>query len=161
MAAGASLMLGQAGRGVVLVEWSQTQLWVSPLAGEESLVTRANHCLAGSGLADSEAVQEIMDESRFRQAQVDEFVAEEILQGRAPPLALQQLQAALSQPRVQNDQVLATVIVCLKEQEIHVRFRLQTKAMQLVEQTVERNLWLRFSNDEVAGKRKKRWANKT
>merc|ERR1711918_96661 len=50
MASGAALLLSQPGHGVVLVEWSRSSLWVSPIAFEGVMV-HANHCVIGSGLA--------------------------------------------------------------------------------------------------------------
>merc|ERR1711879_798596 len=129
------------GHGVVVVEWSASQLWLRPVIGEGALVVRANHCLAESDLSDDEAVEDMMDESKLRHSEVEEFITQELCSGRSPPLALLQVQEALSQTRVQNDSVLATVVVCPEDRSLHVRFRLQTKEMGLVEQTVQRNLW--------------------
>jgi len=157
MASGASLLLSQLGHGVVIVEWSSSQLWLAPVAGEGALAVRANHCLAESSLSDDEAVEDMMEESKLRHCEVEEFIAKELCSGRLPPMTLEQVQNALSQTQVQNDSVLATVVACPHDRSLHVRFRIQAKEMALVEQTIQRNLWHHFSVDD-AGRRKARWA---
>jgi len=157
MAAGASLMLSQQGHGAVVVEWSASQIWILPITGEGSMVVRANHCLADSALSDDETLQDILDESRLRHCEVEEFIACEVSSGRPPPMTLLQVQEALSQPRVQNDSVLATLVITPEDRSLYVRFRLQTKVMAHVEQTVERNLWQHFACQD-AGRRKARWS---
>jgi len=154
MAAGAALLLSQPGHGIVLVEWSRSSIFVSPLTREGVLV-HANHCVLGSSLSDVEtqSVAWILEESRQRQSEVEAFYAQELLAGRE--LDLKRLQEALSVRGVQNDSVLATVIVCPAEQELHVRFRLQTAGMERVEDTVACDFWQCFSCS-VPG-RKRRW----
>lgn len=157
MAAGASLLLTQQGHGAVVVEWSATHIWILPVTGEGSLSVRANHCLAESTLSDDEAVADLMEESKRRHCDVEEFIAQELCSGRPPPLTLAQVQEALSQSRVQNDSVLATIVVCPQDRSLHVRFRIQTREMNLVEQTVERNLWQEFYSDDTR-RRTARWS---
>merc|ERR1711964_888169 len=107
------LLLSQPGHGIVVVEFSRFELWVSPLSFE-GIFLHANHCVLGSILKDeerNETIAKLNGDSRQRQAALEEFYADELIAGSAPPLSEQQFKAALSVAAVQNDSVLATIIV--------------------------------------------------
>ena len=70
--------------------------------------------------------------------------ADELLAGKAPQVSLKQLQSFLSVAGVQNDDVLATVISCPQERALYVRFRLQVRGMEYVEDTIECDFWQCF-----------------
>lgn len=163
MASGAGMMLSERGRGTVAVEWCRSALWVSPVTCEGALM-RANHCLLGSAMRDdvgSESLRKLLADSRERQELIESHWVEEFL-ATQDPLDVSQLQQALSLPSVQNDSVVATVVVCSVERALHVRFRLQSKTLGLAEQTVKRDLWHRFV-DQGGGRGARptrRWAKK-
>lgn len=149
MLSGASIMLSQPGHGIVLVEWSRSKLWVSPVANDGVLV-HANHCVLGSTLIDttSAALQHLLGESKWRQAEVEDNFAKELLAGQALSLSLPRLKASLSLAAVQNDHVLSTIVVSPLERVLHVRFRLQNRGMQLAEETVDCDFWQCFADEE-------------
>lgn len=144
MASGAAMVLSEHPRGTVVLEWCRSALWVSPVVCEGALI-RANHCLLGSSMRDdesAESLRKLLAASRERQELIESHWVEEFLATEA--LDVGQLQQALSLPMVQNDSVVATVVVCSAERALHVRFRLQVRSFGLVEQTVQRDLWHRF-----------------
>lgn len=140
--AGAAMLLMQPGHGAAMVEWSPKQICVSPAA--EGVLVHANHCILDLRDAESSKIAKLLDESKRRQAAVESRYAEELLAGKAPTLDLQQIQSFLSLSEVQNDDVLATVISCPRERALYVRFRLQIRGMERVEDTVACDFWQCF-----------------
>merc|ERR1711920_1096619 len=153
MGAGAAMLLSQPGHGIVIVEWSRSELWVSPVSFE-GLLVHANHCVVGSSLVDvaHQNVQKLNEDSKWRQAAIEEFYAEELLAGKGPQLSVAQVKAALSAKGVQNDSVLSTVVLSPADRALHVRFRLQTEGMELANDTVACDFWQTFDDPRGAEK---------
>eukprot|EP00435_Cladocopium_sp_Y103_P004043 s2745_g1.t1 len=128
--AGAAMLLMQPGHGAAMVEWSPKQISVSPAA--EGVLVHANHCILDSWMnkdlrdAESPKIAKLLEESKRRQAAVESRYAED------------------SFGLVQNDDVLATVISCPRERALYVRFRLQIRGMERVEDTVACDFWQLF-----------------
>jgi len=141
---GAAMLLMQPGYGAVMIEWSPKKISVSP-AGEGVLV-HANHCILDLRDAEYPKIAKLLEDSKRRQAAVESQYAEELLAGKAPPLSIQQIQSFLSLADVQNDDVLATVISCPRQRALYVRFRLQIRGMERVEDTIECDFWQCFES---------------
>lgn len=141
---GAAMLLMQPGYGAVMIEWSPKKISVSP-AGEGVLV-HANHCILDLRDAEYPKIAKLLEDSKRRQAAVESQYAEELLAGKAPPLSIQHIQSFLSLADVQNDDVLATVISCPRQRALYVRFRLQIRGMERVEDTIECDFWQCFES---------------
>ena len=83
MQQGAALLLLQQGYGACMVEWSAREVQVAPAEG---LLVHANH---GLRLVDSRAASQLLlEDSKRRQAALEEQLAEWLLAKQAPPLDL-------------------------------------------------------------------------
>ena len=83
-------------------------------------IVRANNCLAGSGLIQSESLPPNIS-SRHRQSDL----AQSFLATR--DVNTEWAKAALSSPTIQTDYCLGTIVIEPKEQKMHVRFRVGTR----------------------------------
>ena len=91
-------------------------------SNESKCIVRANNCLAGSCLIQSESLPPNIS-SMQRQADLTESF---MLNGNATP-SVEWTKAALSTPTIQTDYCLGTIVMEPQELKMHVRFRVGTR----------------------------------